>query len=150
MISFYRPQHSCGKVIFSQASVILSTWGVFLPACTGADTPPPRQTGDVYPSMHWSRHTPSPGADTPQADTPLGQTPPGQTPPGQTPPLGQTPPPPDGHCSGMLSCCKNIFFVNIGLLYQEMVVLRVLDKCAIVLTCFNCRCLTKSYYRRIK
>ena len=34
----YRPQRSSGKVIFSQASVILSTWG-YLARCT----PPPGQ-----------------------------------------------------------------------------------------------------------
>ena len=47
---FCRPQHSCGKVMFSQASVILFT-------------------GGVYPSMHWGRHpprqTPLPWADPP-------------------------------------------------------------------------------------
>ena len=31
---FYRPQRSCGKVMFSQASVILFTGGVSVPACT--------------------------------------------------------------------------------------------------------------------
>ena len=51
--NIYRPQRSCGKVIFSQASVILSM--------------------GVYPSMHWGRHPP--WADIPWADTPPGQTP---------------------------------------------------------------------------
>ena len=37
---YYRPQHSCGKVMFSHASVILFV-------------------GEgVYPSMHWGRHPP--------------------------------------------------------------------------------------------
>ena len=41
--SYYRPQRSWGKVIFSQASVILSTGGG-IPACLAA--------GGCYPSMH--------------------------------------------------------------------------------------------------
>ena len=45
---FYRPQRSCGKVMFSQASVILFR--------------------GVYPSIHWGRHPPR--------HTPPGQTPP--------------------------------------------------------------------------
>ena len=69
---YYRPQRSCGKVMFSQASVILFT---------GRQTPPP-----------W--------ADTPLADTPGRHPPPSQTPPwtdtipGQTPPYADTTPPP--------------------------------------------------------
>ena len=43
-----RPQRSCGKVMFSQASVILFTWR------------------GVYPSVHWGRH---PRADTPPTAT---------------------------------------------------------------------------------
>ena len=39
---FYRLQHSCGKVMFSQASVFLFMGGW---VC-------------VYPSMHWDRHLP--------------------------------------------------------------------------------------------
>ena len=56
---FYRPQCSCGKIIFSQASVILSTGGR-IPACTGADTPPgqtlPGQT--PHPPGQTSRRRP--------------------------------------------------------------------------------------------
>ena len=53
----YRPQRSCGKVIFSQVSVSHSV-----------------DRGCVYPSMHWGRHPPR-------------RHPPRQTPrPGQTPP----------------------------------------------------------------
>ena len=68
---FYRPQCSCGKVIFSQASVILST-------------------GGVYPSMHWGRHPLGryPPENTPRSDTPWADTPP---PWADTPPPGQTP-----------------------------------------------------------
>ena len=96
----YRPLRSCGKVMFSQASVILFT-----------------EVGCVYPSMHWGRHPDwlcfhrrlsfcshggvcipaCTGADTPWAETP-----------------GQTPPPTataaDGtHPTGMHSCLlKNL------------------------------------------
>ena len=74
----YRPQRSCGKVIFSPASVILST------KVGGGGGGGPGQTP-------LSRHPP-------WTDTPPGQTTPRQTPPGQTPPTpgrhppGQTPP----------------------------------------------------------
>ena len=50
MLCCYHPQHSCGKVMFSQASVILFTGGVW-------QTPPSGQT------PHLGRH--SPRADTP-------------------------------------------------------------------------------------
>ena len=73
----YRPQRSCGKVMFSQASVIKFTGFVVWQT-------PPLQT-------HTHTHTPwsdTPQADTLQADTPFpGQTPPGQAPPRETPPL---------------------------------------------------------------
>ena len=39
---YYRPQRSWGKVIFSQASVILLTGGVCLSACWNKTQPPPR------------------------------------------------------------------------------------------------------------
>ena len=81
-------QGSCGKVMFSHLSVILSTGGVW-------QTPPGRHPHPLSPQAD------TPQADTPQADTPilppLGQTPPRQTPqalwadtPQQTP-HGQTP-----------------------------------------------------------
>ena len=54
-IYLYRPQRSCRKVMFSQASVILFTGG------------------GVYPSMHLGRHPPG--------QTPSRQTPPGRQPP---------------------------------------------------------------------
>ena len=56
----YHPQSSCGKVMFSQAFVIL-----FM---------------EVYPSMHWGRHPPgqtTPWADNTRSDTsrrPMQQT----------------------------------------------------------------------------
>ena len=63
---YYRPQRSCGKVMFSQASVILSTGG----GVCG------RHPLGIHPHPH-------PQADTPTlwADTPLGRQPPGQKPP---------------------------------------------------------------------
>ena len=72
-LSNYRPQRSCGKVMFLHLSVSHSVHGRCVPACTGADTP---QT------------------DTPWSDTPPGRHPPGQTPLGRHPPaqcmLGHT------------------------------------------------------------
>ena len=66
---FYRLR--CGKVIFSQASVILFT------GRGGAAAIPPRtHTPRIY--------TPS-GRHTPWADTPLGHDPPGRHTPGHTP-----------------------------------------------------------------
>ena len=50
----YRPQRSCDKVIFSQASVILST------------------EGEVSAPVHAGIHTPSLGRHTPRADIPPG------------------------------------------------------------------------------
>ena len=50
MLSCYRPQRSCGKVMFSQVCVILFTGGS---ASVHAGIPP------------WSKHHPPPGADTP-------------------------------------------------------------------------------------
>ena len=113
MANIYRPQRSWGKVMFSQACVILFTGGC-LPQCMlgythpqsrhplGADTPPSRHPEQTPPSRHppgadppQSRHpweqTQSPGADTPQEHThPPGAHPPEQTPP---PPPGSRPPP---------------------------------------------------------
>ena len=87
---------SCGKVMFSQASVILSTEGVVS-----------------------GRHTPLLGRH-PRADTPL----PAQAPPSQadtTALLGRhhphlradTPPPGDGHCSGRYASYWNAFLFCI-------------------------------------
>ena len=58
-MNFYRPQRSCGKVMFSQACVKSSI-----------------HMG-VYTSMHWAGGW----VDTPWADTPWPTHPPGQTPP---------------------------------------------------------------------
>ena len=59
---YYRPQGSCGKVMFSQASVILSTGGV-------ADSPLGRHP-------HLQADTPPSGQTPPWADNPLGRNPP--------------------------------------------------------------------------
>ena len=93
---FYRLR--CGKVIFSQASVILFTGG-----WCGSHPPPDRHTPRIY--------TPS-GRHTPWADTPLGHTPPRQTHPWAHTPLDRHATPgmataADGtHPTGMHSCNK--------------------------------------------
>ena len=90
---FYRPQRSCGKVIFSQASVSHSvhSGGVH----PRAGTPP----GQVHPR----------GRCTPWQVHPLGRC----TPWAGTPP---TPPPHDGHCSGWYASYCNAFLKLIFLL----------------------------------
>ena len=128
---FYCPQRSCGKVMFSQASVILFTGrrGVSV-ADTPGQTPPWADTtqADTPPGRHLQEDTP------PWEDTPLGRhSPPGKHPPGQTPPgpvhagihtspaqcmLGYTPPAQcllgyDGHCSGRYASYWNAFLFTI-------------------------------------
>ena len=76
----YRPQRSWGKVMFSQACVILFTGGVCLSACW--DTTPR------------TRH-PLPQEQTPQGTPPPGVDPPEWTPWEQTSPPGADPPPPE-------------------------------------------------------
>ena len=120
---YYRPQRSCGKVIFSQVSVILSTGGCLSQCMLGYTSPwaytpegrtprqtTPRQTPPGQTPL--SRH---PRADTPQADTPQADTPRKTPPPWADTPQAVTPPgkhPPsatatDGtHPTGMLSCLK--------------------------------------------
>ena len=123
----YRPQRSCGKGMFSQASAILFTGGV--PGVSvgggGADTPLPGQTppgqtpqGQTpLPGTHPKAHTPrahTPLADTPGADIPRqthhSETPLEQTPQAHTPHSPQqTATAADGtHPTGMHSCseCK--------------------------------------------
>ena len=101
ILVYYRPQRSCGKVMFSQASVILFT-------------------GEgVYPSMHWGRHPPwtdTPRQTPPWIDTPLAKHPRANTPRQcmlvYTPPaqcmLGYPPPPAatasDGTVRILLEC----------------------------------------------
>ena len=76
--SNYRPQRSWGKVIFSQASVILLTGGGCL-----------LRGVLCVVSQHALRQTP-PGTDTPGSRHPQDQT----LPPDQTPPGTKHPPPP--------------------------------------------------------
>ena len=85
--NFYRPQRSCGKVMFLHLSAILFTWGVCIRACTMEDTRPGQ--------------TPPP----PWADTPLAEIPQADTPPQQTATAA------DGtHPTGMYSCL--VYFYN--------------------------------------
>ena len=93
----YRPQRRWAKVMFLQASVILSTGGstsvhAGMPSLDQA--PPPQEQTPPRP-----RPRPRPREQTPRADPPE-QTPPEQTPPDQTPqppqsrhPLGSRHPP---------------------------------------------------------
>ena len=85
----YRPQRSWDKVMFLQASVILSTGGVCLSVCWDTTTPPEQTPPWTTPPQ--SRHPPfeqtPPWSRHPQRPTPPDQTPP---PPGkQTPGYGQ-------------------------------------------------------------
>ena len=71
---YYRPQRSCGKVIFSQVSVSHSVHrGMCIPACTEADTPQqtPPWADTPLPSACWDTHT-----LPPPAQCMLGYTPP--------------------------------------------------------------------------
>ena len=118
---YYRPQRSWAKVMFLQASVILSTVGVS--ASVHAGIPPPWERTPPPGSRH------PPGANTPRDQTsPQGQTPPQKqthplgpdTPsPEQTHPLGPPPPPKEAdsgiwstsgrygtHPTGMHSCLQ--------------------------------------------
>ena len=85
--NFYRPQRSWGKVMFLQASVILSTGGVpdqVHPPGPGTpldqvhppgpDTPPPPD--QVHPPPpHWDQvHPPGPGTHPPPVQSMLGDT----------------------------------------------------------------------------
>ena len=117
MLHHYRPQRSWGKVIFSQASVILLTGGS---ASVHAGIPP--------------------GPDTPLEQTPWEQTPPRSRPPRSRPPQELTPPrsrppgsrPPPGadspgaehagrygqhtggtHPTGMQSCFENDITIKL-------------------------------------
>ena len=105
----YRPQRSCGKVMFSQASVILSMRGGvpgrLTPWADTRHTPlgrhplwedPPGQTCTPCP-VHAGIYTPLPSAcwDT----HPLPSA------------CWDTPPPPDSHCSGWYASYWNAFLL---------------------------------------
>ena len=92
---FYRPQCICGKVMFSQASVILFTGGG---ECL-TDTP----WVDTSPGRH------SPWADTSQADTP--------SPPGRHPP-------PVRHCPGHTdTLSRRLLLWTVHILLEYILVL---------------------------
>ena len=83
--NYYRPQRSWGKVMFSQACVILFTGGS-ASVLAGIHTPPGADTHPPGADTPGSRHPP--GADThpPGADTPGSRHPPwSRHPPEQTP-----------------------------------------------------------------
>ena len=95
---FYRPKRSWAKVMFLQASVILSTGGgVCLSACWDTTTTPKEQT---HPPRSRCRHPPEQTAPPPRADTSPGSRHPPQEqmqtplcsrhPPGSRPPWKQT------------------------------------------------------------
>ena len=115
---YYRPQRSCGKVMFLHLSVSHSVHKGVYPSMYWGRHPP----GQTYPSMHWDRHNPPgrhipacPGADTPLADISqhaLGQTPsPGHTYPSMH---WDRPPPPNSHCSGRFASYWNAFLFKIN------------------------------------
>ena len=129
--------------MFSRVSVILFTGTVFIPACTGADTPPeqtPQRAdtphpadppGHTYPSMHWCR---PPQAD---ADTPSGRTPPGRPPPTATAADGM-------HPTGMLSCYCLQMKCMLGDTGNKRMV-RILLECILVETIYTCGCNTSNF-----
>ena len=98
---YYRPQRSCGKVMFLHVSVILFTRGRWVSIReTPLDRPPPRrQRPTVY------RKTPRqrpPWTDTPQTETPWKET-----------PLDRDPPTPYGNerAVRILLECILVFFI---------------------------------------
>ena len=137
---FYRPQRSWAKVMFLQASVILSTGGGGgLPQCMlgchppGADplsrppraeTPPPppsRPPGSRHPlgaDTPWSRHSPGPGTPPRARYPPQDQVhPPGPgTPLDQVPPQTRYTPLRYGHCCGRYTSYWNAFLFKFRFL----------------------------------
>ena len=69
---YYRPQGSCGKVMFLHLSVSHSIHGGV-------------SSASVYAGIHTSLGRHPPEQTPPWAETPPGLTPPGQTPPGRHP-----------------------------------------------------------------
>ena len=102
----YRPQQSCGKVMFLHLSVILSTGGMSASVHAGIHTPHPPPPLGRHPhwtdTPHWQT---APWADSPQADTP-----------GQTPP--SPPPKADGYCRGRYASYWNAFLFFIFFLLK--------------------------------
>ena len=106
----YRPQRSWAKVMFLQASVILSTGGVCLSAWWDARPPPP---GTRHPPG--SRHPPGPDPPDqtpPRPGTPRSRPPTRAPPPGkQTPAYSQCAA--GTHPTGMHSCLIIISTLNV-------------------------------------
>ena len=102
---YYRPQRSCGKVMFLHLSVILSMGGVSASVHAGIHTPSKPLLGRHPPGR---QHTHTPGQTSPWADTPQADTFPDRHPPRKTPP-----PPPGHHCSGRYASCWNTFLCGI-------------------------------------
>ena len=115
MLSCYHLQHSCGKVMFSQASVILFTPWADIPLdkhppadTLWADPPPTRQTVPLgrHPRKDTHRQTP------PRPDTPWA----GQAPSWENTSPQQTATAVDGtHPTGMHSC------LNLSSIFRPMV-----------------------------
>ena len=100
---YYRPQRSCGKVIFSQACVKNSVQreGGVSQHSLGQRPPLPSACWDTPPGQ--TPPTPGRHHPLPLADTPLGR-PPQADPPGRHPPPGA-----DGYCSGRYASYWNAF-----------------------------------------
>ena len=106
--SYYRPQRSFGKVMFSQVSVILFTGGL----CVCGRHPP-------------GRH-------------PLGRHPTGQTPPGQTPPCpvhARTHTPPDQCMLGYTPCPRQPVQRTVRILLECRNNLQFIGVC--IMICVN-------------
>ena len=95
---YYRPQRSWAKVMFLQASVILSTGGS---VSVHAGIPPPKSRP---PKSRPPLEQTPPGADPPRADPPGSRHPPEQTPRKQTPAYSQRVA--GTHPTGMHSCTE--------------------------------------------
>ena len=142
------------KVMFLQASVILSTGGVCFSACWDTtplweQTPPPRADTPTEQKPPWeqtppptSRRHPWPGAHTPRG----AHTPPEQTPPqADTPPGSRPPPPPSEAGSGILSMSGryasywNAFLFKFAEMSHELIAEIYQQKTFQILTAFHLR-----------
>ena len=94
-LHFYHLQRSCSKVMFSQASVILSTGEMSARHTPPGRHPlgrhlPPRQTHPQGRNLPGKTSPPPPSRQTPQGRNPLGKHPQADT-PGQNPPSPSRP-----------------------------------------------------------
>ena len=113
---FYRPQRSCGKVIFLHLSVILFTGGCLgrhplLGRLSLLGRHPLKQTLPPYYPLRQI----SPG-QTPLADTPLFRHPLWAN------TWADTPRPGDGHCSGRFASYWNAFLFGISITRSDALV----------------------------